>query len=687
MLNGDIHLTATIVSTNIISDYNKYYLKANNGDKFIGYFKKNQDTIFKIGDEVDIIGEFSLPDIARNQGGFNYRYTLNANSVYGIIKVHSYTKSLKKTSNIIYMAQNIINENLQKLFEQNEAGILNGMLIGETNSISLKVTEDFKNSGITHLLAVSGSNVAMVVAISKSIFEKLFGKKHYHIFVTIFIVLFILLSGSSPSVMRAGIMAILEIVANLLIKKSNSVNNLFLSALIILLINPISVLNIGFILSFLGTLGILLFSKNIEKWLKMFLKSKIILENLSITLSAQIMILPIMAYYFNNISVISLLTNMLVLPVASIMTVVGLGVFIISIVSFPLAKIVAIPISYLIKYIITVANYCAKASFFNYTVPTPKIIHIIGYFLIVSILIIKDYSGNNLILKYFFKYTTKIITVILVAAFIIVSNLSEYIPKNFVEIVCIDVGQGDSFFIKTPSGKNVLIDGGGSETSKYDVGKNILLPYLLHRRCRKIDYIFLSHAHADHMDGILTVMQNLKVGKVIVGPQNKKDEKFEQLVKECEKRRVPISYVSAGNVLTVDKIKFSILYPNKNYQDDNVNNLSLVIKMEYANKSMLFTGDIEAKGEENIKKLTEADILKVAHHGAKTSSTEKFLKKVKPKIAVISVAKRNRYGHPNSQVVERLKEYSNIYMTKNSGEIRIRIYKNSKIYIDERIKK
>lgn len=688
MLSGDIHLVATIVSTNIKSDYyNKYYLKSSNGDKFIGYFKKNVDNIFKIGDEVNITGEFSLPDVARNQGGFNYRYTLNANSVYGIIKVQGYTKISKKMSNIIYRAQNIINENLQKLFEQNEAGILNGILIGETNSISLKVTEDFKNSGITHLLAVSGSNVVMIIAISKVLFTKLFGKKHYHLFVIIFIVLFILLSGSSPSVMRAGIMAILEIVANLLIKKSNSINNLFLSALIILLINPISLLNIGFILSFLGTLGILFFSGNIEKCLKRFLKSKIILENLSITLSAQIMLLPIMAYYFNTISVISLLTNMLVLPVASIMTVAGLVVFIISIVSFPFAKVVAVPISYLIKYIMVVANYCAKASFFNFTVPTPKLTHIIGYFLIASMLIIKEYNGNNMALKYFFKCKTKRIAIILVMIFVIISDLVGYIPKDFIEIACIDVGQGDSFFIKTVSGKNILIDGGGSETSNYDVGKNILLPYLLYRRCTTIDYIFLSHAHADHMDGILTVIQNLKVGKVIVGPQNNEDEKFGQLVKECKKRKIPISYVSAGSMLTIDKIKFLVLYPTKNYQDSNVNNLSLVLKMDYANKSMLFTGDIEAKGEESVKKLTDVDILKVAHHGAKTSSTENFLKKTKPKIAVISVAEKNIYGHPNSQVVERLKKYADIYMTKKSGEIRIRIYKNSKIYIDERIKK
>lgn len=578
-------------------------------------------------------------------------------------------------------------EKFEKLFPKNQSGILTGMLIGETNSISESVIEDFKKSGITHLLAVSGSNVAMVIVICKLLFSKLFGKKYSPFFVIIFVILFVLISGASPSVLRAGLMAILEVTAGILIKKSNSFNNLFFSAFIILILNPFSLINVGFILSFVGTIGILILSEPLQKFFKKFIKSNMILENLSVTLSAQIFLLPVMAYFFNTISIISILTNLIVLPIASILTVAGLITFIISLIYFPIANIISIPIEYLIDYIMFIANACSNIKFFNITVITPKMYKIIFYYLIVWILTDKEIdiyinklSGkNNLVNK------RKLIILITILCCLI--SVFNKLPKNYIEVSCIDVGQGDSFYIQTQSNKSILIDGGGSETSDYNVGENVLLPYLLDRGCSKIDIIFVSHAHADHIDGILTVVKKLKIGKVIIGPQNRGDEKIAELYKVCKSRDIEIMHVSAGNIIDFDNIKFEILYPYKNAHDDNVNNLSLIFRMKYANRSMLFTGDIESSCEEKIKGDIKADILKVAHHGSKTSTTDSFLKRVIPQIAIISVADKNTYGHPNEKVIERLNMYTNnIYMTKNSGEIRIRIYRNSKIFMNECIK-
>lgn len=666
----------TIISNAIENDYyNKYYAKNEKRDKFILYFKKEENSMFRIGDKVNIFGEYTIPDIARNYGGFNYRYYLNSVDTYGTINVKKYNLISNKTKNIIYILQNNITENLNKLFSKNQAGILNGMLIGETNGISNEVIEDFKNSGITHLLAVSGSNIVLVIVISKFIFSKIFGKKYSWIFIISFIMFFVCISGASPSVVRAGLMAILEIFAGLLVKKSNSINNLFLSAFIILLINPFSIINIGFILSFAGTIGILLISDKISQRLKEHIRFEMLLENLSVTLSAQIILFPIMAYYFNSISLTSLITNLLVLPISSVLTVTGLILFILSIIYFPLAKLISVPLGYLIDYIMIIAKACSKLSFLNFTVSTPSVFEIILYYMIIWALINRK---NNLL---------KRVLVGIIIFLIAITKVYDAIPKKYVEVSCVDVGQGDCFFIETSKGKRILIDGGGSETSSYDVGKNILLPYLLDRKCRKIDLIFISHAHTDHIDGIMTVIENLKVGKVIIGVQNLKDAKVEELYKICKKRHVEIKIVTAGESVKIDDLFFDILYPAINVKDDNVNNLSLVIKMRYKNRSMLFTGDIETYGEDKINVNIKADILKVAHHGSSTSTSEDFLKKVSPKISIISVAKKNMYGHPNENVVERLKRFSNLYMTKDSGEINIRIYKNSRIFIKERIKR
>lgn len=252
---GEMSFKCTTISHVAESEYYyKYFAKNEIGDKFQIYIKKTSDAVFEIGTILDIKGDFELPDVARNKGGFNYRQYLNSNNVYGIVKVTNYSKCTDSNNNIIYKLQNIIRNNFLKIFPKDYAGILNGMLIGETSDISDEVSTYFEKSGITHLLAVSGSNVALVIAIAEFVFAKLVGKKFSPYFEILFIIFFVTIAGASASVVRAGIMAILSILANIFVRKSNSINNVFTSALLILLVNPITLANVGFILSFVGTL-------------------------------------------------------------------------------------------------------------------------------------------------------------------------------------------------------------------------------------------------------------------------------------------------------------------------------------------------------------------------------------------------------------------------------------------------
>ena len=239
----------------------------------------------------------------------------------------------------------------------------------------------------------------------------------------------------------------------------------------------------------------------------------------------------------------------------------------------------------------------------------------------------------------------------------------------------INVGQGDSTLIITPNNKTILIDGGGSNS--YDVGKNTLVPYLLDRKVMKLDLVIISHFDEDHVGGILTVLEELKVKKVIIGKQGEQSEQYNKFCEIVKDKEIQVHIAKKGQIINVEKdLKIRFLFPNQELITQNIlNNNSLVAKIEYKNFKILFTGDIEEIAERQLLKMysnneLRADILKVAHHGSKTSSIKEFIKQVKPKIALIGVGKNNKFGHPNKGVLEILKNNGvKIYRTDEDGEV------------------
>ena len=229
----------------------------------------------------------------------------------------------------------------------------------------------------------------------------------------------------------------------------------------------------------------------------------------------------------------------------------------------------------------------------------------------------------------------------------------------------IDVGQGDSTLIITPYRKKILIDGGGSKDNEsFDVGEQVLLPYLLDRGITKLDYCIISHFDKDHIGGILTILEKIKVENVVICKQGKSSDNYKQFLNIIKKKRTNVFIVKKGTRIKLDKCTYiDVLWPkDEQIQENILNNNSIVAKLVCNNFKMLFTGDIEAIAEEKIIKeynntnILNSDILKVAHHGSKGSSTQEFLNKVKPKIALIGVGENNKFGHPNEDVIERLKD-------------------------------
>ena len=567
------------------------------------------------------------------------------------------------------------------------------------------------------MLAVSGSHIAYIITGFSFLLGKT-NKRFTKIFTIIFLIFFMALTGFTSSVIRACIMGILVLIGGLIHRKPDTINNLGISSLIILIFNPYSIADVGFTLSFAGTIGIVLLNDKInnciyrlickitknkfnlldnnEKLLYKLIRG--IINSFCITLSANLLIIPIMAYNFSTISFTFWISNILAGPIMEIATIYGFIVYIFSaIFSFlpAISSFLGFFLNILLSSLLKIAELSSIIPGSSMYIKTPYVFECVIYYFIIFILFnlnsIKEHILIKKVKKYFNKqknlqkYLKKIykhkLIIIALALLVILSTycLIFFIP-NDLRIYFVDVGQGDCTLIKTPEDKVVLIDGGGSEFGSFDVGESILLPYLLDRRILKIDYLFISHMDSDHVGGLFSIMENIEIKNIVISKQGKVSENLKKFYEIVNRKNIKVNTVSAGDVIKIDKYSyFEIIFPEDSLISENIlNNNSIVTKFNSLNFSILFTGDIEEIAEDRIYEMYKNSnklnsfVLKVAHHGSKTSTTKKFLDLVKPKIALIGVGEDNNFGHPNMGVIDRIKEFTNlIFRTDLCGEIEI----------------
>lgn len=550
------------------------------------------------------------------------------------------------------------------------------------------------------MLAVSGSHITYIISAFSILMEKK-NKRITKILTIIFLIFFMALTGFTASVVRASIMGILILTSGLVHRKSDTINNLGISSLIILICNPYTIIDAGFWLSFAGTMGIILLEEPINSYFQKFKICKIksiswIINSFTITFAANIIIIPIMAYMFSTFSMTFWISNILAAPVMEFVTIYGFLMYFISIFLLPLAKFLGIILNFSLNSLIKIAEITSLIPGSSIYIKTPYLLECIIYYLILFLIFnwkrIKEKLENNKILEKIKKNSYKYISIILISI-ILTNTISNKIFQE-IKIYFVDVGQGDSTLIQTIEGKNILIDGGGSEFGSFDVGESILLPYLLDRRITTIDYLMISHFDSDHIGGVFAILENLEVKNIIISKQGETSENLKKFYEITNNKEIRTIIVKKGDIVEIDKYShFEILFPEDNLIEDNIlNNNSIVARFNSLDFSILFTGDIEEIAEKRLCELysgtdkLEAFVLKVAHHGSKTSSTEEFLELVKPKIALIGVGKNNNFGHPNIDVIERLENMgSKIYRADNCGEIIIRINRE-KLQIHTKIK-
>lgn len=535
------NLTAVTVIGKVVNlekqnEYNKTYkvkvisLDGESTYKKVYIFVKIKNTSsmkLALGDIMRINGMVENPEVRRNYKGFDYKKYLNGRDISTVIVANDIS-TIKKNSGInIYSIKNYIIEKVENMLSDTNSSICLALILGYKVGVPEEVTKYFEKSNLLHMLSISGMHVSYICLIIDWALNKL-DKKISRVLTIILLIIYILLTGGVPSVMRACITQILCIVSVLLYRKSDVFTNLSISAIIILIINPLTIFDIGFIFSYVGTISIIVFNTYIEKLidilqikLSMKLKQKIpkqkskleivfskivlkIKKIIIISISANILIIPLTMYFFDSLSFVFLISNLLATPVLSCIIIFSIFVISVSVISRSLSLIFANILNLIINIFIIIAKFCSNLPFAKILICSPTIIELLLIYVEIFIIIFlykKDKLNKEWLLKFIkkMKIKTKKLEIIFLAIFIILIFIFYKSCNTSLKIFFIDVGQGDSTLIITPNNKKILIDGGGSETGSFDVGEKTLLPYLLNRKVKALDYIMISHFDTDHV--------------------------------------------------------------------------------------------------------------------------------------------------------------------------------------------
>jgi competence protein ComEC len=644
--------------------------------------KKNLDSLYNVilpGNYITVTGLFMKGRSQRNPGEFDYNQYLAHKGISGLLLAY-HVKDLiilnpdhEKIRSAVFNIRKSIDNKISELHRPEAAGFLRGQLLADRSNIDYNDVVEFINSGVVHILAVSGLNVGFIVLIIM-IFLGRFNVYLRSILMVIGILGFLILTDSQASIVRAVIMSILVLAGFLTNRSTNIFNSLAVSALIILLFDHSQLFDPGFQLSYSAVLSIAViypvFQKNISNMVLKFRWIKYLLLFIGISLCAQLGTIPFTLYYFGKLSLVSLFTNLIVIPLSGV--IVGIGIFTLIINLF-------IPV---------IASYYAAGN---------DILNSLMFYIIrtagsfeYSYLWIRNFSIQDGIIFYLFlsallfaliKFKSNIAKA--GAAILVFANILIYcsfddknlLADNYLHIMMIDVGQGDALLIKFPDGKTALVDAGDASLS-FDNGERVILPLLNHLGIDKIDYGFVSHVDLDHYGGFISLINENKIRhiyKPYLDTAFTKDVKFEKFLSA---KSIPVTYYEKG-IIKLPAYRIYILNDyNRNVKLTN-NNKSGILKIVYGRNSFLFTGDLEHHGEihylNNYRQFLKADVLKVSHHGSKTGSSEQFISTVNPKISLISDGIKNKFGHPSEVILQRLNHIGSVIArTDKSGAVLLR---------------
>ncbi|MFC1558381.1 DNA internalization-related competence protein ComEC/Rec2 [candidate division KSB1 bacterium] len=638
------------------------------GKILVNYFSK--DSSYRYGQNVSVYGRLLEPRGARNPGEFNYKGYLRNKGVYGIINVSSAdnisfgdysSDSINFVMQIVERLKYGFSSKIKENFSGQERELLRGLLLGEREGLDPAVKDEFSRSGILHILAVSGLHVGFIIFLLGLVIG-LFRIPNFIKYGLIVsgIILYVLLTGARPPVMRASVLAGIVLIGFLMERRVDTVNSVGAAGLLLLLFRPDDLFSASFQLSFTAVFGIIFITYISREFIDSRLKGlprsyrrvffrRYIVIPLLVSLGIVIFISPVSGYYFGRISPIAIPANLIVIPLT--FCIVGLGFFILTfgnILAFACEPFAAV-LHYSLKLLIGVAHYAGTLPF-AYVDISREVVYLTGILYFLVYLCYHAIRNNK---------KRRIAIYFLVIINILIWDRILFHPAGELKVVFFDVGQGDSALLQLPDDRYMLIDG-GRKSFGYDSGLYTVVPYLKRNGIKYIDKVVLSHPDADHIGGIQTVINSIPVGIVYESAAEKSTLVYSELAASLTDKQISRQTVSGGmQIGDSDYYRIYVLHPPNMFQPDaeDVNNYSLVIMVVYGDQRFLFTGDIEVYSERKIERFDDflrCSVLKVAHHGSRGASSEEFLQRVKPEYAVISAGEYNRYNLPHPSVIERL---------------------------------
>ena len=559
---------------------------------------------------------------------------------------------------------------MQRVMPAADAAAIFAMLFGGYEGIRSELLEAFTTTGIVHILSVSGSHITILAASIAWLGGLLRLRRGITaLLVALAIILYSLLAGCVPPVLRAGAMGLLTFLALVLEREKDAQRFLTIIGMVMLLWSPLSLYDISFQLSFAATAGLLYMGERLRSCLKGL--PVLVAASLAITISAQLFTLPFLAWYFHVVSISSLLANFIVVPIVEFMIVLGLLAGLIAFVLPFIGRLIFVLDSLLLGLVYELTRFIAALPGSQLYMPSMGVGMSCLYYLGLGIWL-QPQERRALLWQWCWKYRQALVGGFACLAFFAAGwQLTRPLQ---LAVHFIDVGQGDAALIVTPHGRAFLIDTGGTRDARFDVGGRVVVPYLLHYGVRSLDGILLTHAHEDHAAGTAGILRKLSVASVLIGSEGKEEYAKSMKLSFADpmlKRFVPLQ---EGQCIEVDGVSIEILYaPAASGPVASGNELSNVIRVRYGQASFLFTGDL-VRAQESIllrrHALPQSSVLKVAHHGSKTSTSQEFLQAAAPRWAVIGVGADNSFGHPHAEIMQRLADQGiETYRTDEHGAV------------------
>lgn len=657
-----------------------FYLKPNNYEELV-YVSMADSSIsenLKIGQIVNVTGEVMVFDESPNPGNFNQKFYYQKQNIYVKIQdalVVVYNRKIPLFSALkeeMWNLQQMLSDQIVFYAGERYGGILSAMVVGEDVYVDAELKELLQKSGIGHLLAISGLHVSFIGAGLYKVMRKMkLPISISAVFSGVALTFYILMIGGGTSAIRAWIMFLLQMGANITGREYDGKTALAVAALVVLGGEQVLLFDAGFLLSFGAVLGIYAISPVLK---------------IKVPLAIQSILFPIQLYYYYEICIYSLIWNLFAIPLSTIAL--GSGI-----IGAMLSQILFVP-EVLISIVLgagkLVVWFYEKGSelvldlpFSRWVIGQPSFLWLGIYYVVLILCIIFQLRRKEVEAEKRNRWILLGKWLPAMAALMLV--VGTRFPSGELNITMLNVGQGDCFLIQSPEGSNYLVDGGSSSVSK--VGQYRIEPYLKQQGIGTLDYVWITHGDSDHVNGILELLERkrvgVEIGHLILPPKIYWNENILELVAVAQTTGTQIHIMSQGQRLEEGEMQVYCLWPAAEEEGLDENQASIVLSLTYGSFDMLFTGDLEKEAEDTVAEYIEEgqrknilpdkyEVLKVGHHGSKNSTSEEFLNVVRPEFAFISAGEGNLYGHPHQETVERLIDSGcKIYSTQDKGMFKI----------------